>query len=79
MVHETSATRQSRLGLERARKSHAEWMLREGRTGWRNQRALLPGIDRHGVGTVVELAVPDYSDLSRAIVRRHQAAANRQT
>jgi hypothetical protein len=71
MVHESKATRRSRVSLERARKDHVEWMLREGRTGWCNQRALLPAIDRHGVGNVVELALPDYSDLPKAYVRRH--------
>ena len=79
LVHETSATKQSRVGLERARRLHVEWMLRDGRTGWRNQRALLPGIDRHGVGTVVEMAIPDYQDLPKSFVRHHRPAASGQT
>lgn len=71
MVHETKGTREFRVGLERFRRQYAEDMLREGRTDWRNVRALLPGKDQWGVGNLLEFAVPDYSNLPRAYVKRH--------
>lgn len=59
MVHETSSTRESRTDLERMRRRAVSVMRADGRQGWYNQRAIVPIVDKYGVGTAVELAIPD--------------------
>lgn len=59
MVHETTGSPETAAALDEMRAHTVNLIRAEGRSGWRNQRAVIPTPDRHGVGTAVELALPD--------------------
>ncbi len=59
IVHESAGTEESDRQLVDMKRIAVETFREDGRAGWRNQRAVFPIVDRHGVGTAIEIAVPD--------------------
>lgn len=59
MVHDSRATPESDAAIEAWRSDTVAWLRAQGRTGWHHQRQIVAQPDRHGVGTAVELAIPD--------------------
>ena len=59
MVHETTGTPDSEAQLEKQRVRTVDFVRSQGRSGWRNQRTIVPAVDVYGVGTAVEIAIPD--------------------
>jgi hypothetical protein len=59
MVHESVGNDESDRQLADMRRIAVATFREEGRSGWSNQRAIFPIVDRQGVGTAIEIAVPD--------------------
>lgn len=59
MVHDTVGSPETEEMLEFMRADTVEWLKQNGRSGWHNQRQIVSMPDRHGVGTAIELAIPD--------------------